>query len=667
MMSRRFAAHAVAALALLLVAGCPALDNILNQNSNSNSNDNDSTGLNNPSGLVRFKSANELLEFFRQQVNQRHTQNRGFFGIGAAAADASNETAGAADDGSSPDPFSTTNLQEEGVDESDVFKSDGTYFYVADGGKVRVVKAAPRSELAQVGEVTLASDVYVDSLYLHDGKLLALAVKYVSYDSIDSRFGRPELLIYPPYYIGNSVVLYEVDISNPAAPAVARHIELDGSLVSSRLTNNRVIVVLAIAPKLPDNPTVLSVNNLGLDDVLPQVRTGAGSAVMVGWENWLRPETADGYFMTAILTLDAGNIESILNSVAVLANCGTIYVSPEAVYLTDATYDMDDNYRQSTAVRKFAFDANGVAAYAASGKVPGQLLNQFSLGESDGDLRLATHIENFSMFVGIGFSDDVAVSSDVTQTADEPPAGPTNAVYVLRQSGESLDIVGRVENIAENERIYSARFIGDRGYLVTFRRIDPLFVLDLSDAASPKIAGELKVPGYSDYLHPIGTDRLIGVGRSALTTNFGNTIPDALQLSLFNVADPANPKLIEQIQLGGVGSASDVSYTHKAFTYLPQTGVLAIPAQLYKDISDPFVFGGIEFDGVLVFDVDLDAGFEALGRVASVVENDEFGYTYSAWRRASVIGDSIYALTPRGVRAAATTDFNTTTTVTFAE
>jgi len=465
--------------------------------------------------LVPFESADEFLSYFQQQARAR-TRSRWAWGpllfgaplfAAAPEGEADGGTTATEDTGASGtagQSFSTTNIQEVGVDESDVMKSDGTYFYIARGDTLRIVRADPLGELAEVGRLDL--DLYADELYLYGSKLLILAQRYEQYEPGE----RPEIMIWPPYYVGSNLTVLEVDVADPTAPELTRQIELDGALVDSRLTGGRLILVLSIAPELPAEPTPLTIGLMTLEQVLPKARSGETERHMVDWEDCLHPESPDGYFLTAVVTLDAADIETIVHSVAVVAEAGTIYASPEALYVTDSDYDADDNYRETTEIHKFAFDEEGAARYVASGEVPGRLLNQFSLGEYQEYLRVATHVADAAFF---GMFADIPVSSGGGAAAQdmEPPA-EFSAVYVLHQTDSTLEVVGAVENIAPGEDLHSARFISDHGFVVTYHKVDPLFVLDLSDPTDPQVVGELVVPGFSDYLHPLDDTHLIGVG-----------------------------------------------------------------------------------------------------------------------------------------------------------
>ena len=661
MSRRRSLLHAAVfgcSLLMLLLAGCPVI---------SPPTGSEGTG---EAKLVPFDSSGDLLSYFKQQASARYSsRGAGFFGL-LGAPTAAEDAQGSSNEGAGDDNYSTTNVQEVGVDESDVFKSDGAYFYVARDASLRIVDAVPADGIGEVGRLDLTARV--DALYLVDSTVITLGTQYGGYDG-----DVPEILIWPPYYGGSEVVISQIDVSDPASPTLVKEVTLDGSAVSSRLVNGRLIVVLTVAPQLPANPTPLNISTMTLDDVMPKMRSGNEAAEAVPWNRWLRPASPDGYNMTTVMTLDAADVENVIESVAVLANAGTIYASPDALYLTDAEYDPDDNYREVTAIHKLTFGEDGAARYTASGAIPGRLLNQFSLGEYDGYLRAATHVNNFGAFpMGMGGADiAVAVSggapSTVTvadATAQVIATQPYNAVYVLGENGAQLEVVGLVDGLAPGEQIHSARFMGERGFLVTFVKVDPLFALDLSDPTNPEVVGELKIPGYSDYLHPLGDDHLIGVGNSVVPASFGGVWWNKLQLSLFDVSDLTNPTLVQQLEVGGFRSWADARDTHKAFTLVERDGqtLLALPSHLTPVDTPVEVWANPEFEGVLCFSVDAATGFTELGRISSVVGDSPYGW-WMTWQRAAFIGDALYAITADGVRAAAISDFGTTHEMAFTD
>ncbi|MEP0845869.1 MAG: beta-propeller domain-containing protein [Phycisphaerae bacterium] len=667
----------VLAAGLLVLAGCPQLDN---GNGNGTGDGGDATAR---PRLVPFDSPDQLISYFRDQARAAHGGSffDRFFGGMNGSAGGIDMAVGAAEDssadgGQTATPYSATNIQEAGVDEADIVKTDGQYIYIARGSSLRIVQAVPTTELAQAGQLDLDS-AFINELYLNGDTALLLASNFQYAEG-----GGMAYEIWPPYYVNQSFVVYQVDVSNPAAPAIVKRMELDGTLVSSRLTQDRLILVMTIAPELPTDPTPLSLATVSLDDVLPRARGMEGDTTVVSWDRCLHPATPDGYYMTAVVTLDASDVESIVGSTAIMASASTIYATADSLYLTDAAWSMDGEAREKTAIHKFSFNTETGAEYVASGEVPGRLLNQFSLSDSAGYLRVATHISpafwfgwdmpvDMGMGVGMGMSGGATGSAGAAVSPDEPapsegtgqdrdPSEPVNAVYVLgvtEADGErELSIVGRIEDIAPGEQIYSARFIGDHGFLVTFEQVDPLFVLDFTDPQNPALVGQLKVPGYSDYLHPLGDHHLIGVGRSVTQSDFGGVIRDALQLSLFDVSDWSNPTLVQQLEVGGPGSYSDVSYTHKAFAFLEDSGMLALPAWLNNNDS----FHDIQYDafsGVVCFQVDPATGFTELGRVESVTPALDFFFGGVWGTRAVLIGDTVYAVNSLGVRAAPVSDF----------
>ncbi len=620
----------------LSLAGCPLVDSLLGQLSGQSTR------------LVPFKDDRELVAFYaRQNAGPRNAM---FLGdAGAVALAGGSETAA---DGSSG-AFTTTNVQEVGVDESDVLKTDGTYFYLADGATLRIVRAQPPDAMQQVGSIELSRRIR--ALYLRGDYVIALLPSYgdvriLAGQSIDA-------LIWPPYFTQSQLTIAQIDITDPAAPAITRQITLDGSLVTSRLTNDRLIVILTHLPPDPPGPIPAILGAVSADDVLPKITLPDGTQRrVVEATDVLHPDAPEGYAMTVVVTLDADDIATVVGSTAVMADAGTIYASTEALYLTDPDLREGD-FTPVTTIHKLAFDDDGVARYTASGQVPGRPLNQFSLGEYQGVLRIATHVANLRVLPLI----EPGIAVDAVQgaaQAAETPSEPFNAVYTLREQAGELKIIGRVEGIAPGERLFAARFIADRGYLVTFRQIDPFFVVDLSDPQQPRLAGELKVPGFSDYLHPLENHRVIGVGRS-VDTSSGGAVPKALQLSLFDVSDPNDPQLIQQLELGGFGSHSDVSFDAKAFAILPQRGLFVLPAVLTPDDTQPFEHLQPAFDGVLVFRI-AETGFEELGRIANVgpaaPPGVEIPFLMPDWRRGAIIDQTAYAITPAGVRAAPLTD-----------
>jgi inhibitor of cysteine peptidase len=312
---------------------------------------------------------------------------------------------------------------------------------------------------------------------------------------------------------------------------------------------------------------------------------------------------------------------------------------------------------EKTSVYKISIDRMRIS-YSGSGQVPGRLLNQFSMDEHKGFFRVATTTGNMWSETSL------------------------NHLYVL---DERLRVVGSVEDIAPTERIYSARFLGDKAYMVTFREVDPFFVIDLSNPRSPEVLGELKIPGYSTYLHPYSDDLIIGIGKEVVESEFadpwsGTRRPVALEqgvkLSLFDVSDFSNPKEISKIEIGGRGTNSIALYEHKAFLFDKEKGLLVIPISEWEGDSQNSEFWGWGygmqvFEGAYVFSVS-ERGFELAGKVThmspsevDMMKNpDMYDYSYGFYPygfqifRSTYIGDTLYTLSSKYLKAHSLSDFS---------
>ena len=326
---------------------------------------------------------------------------------------------------------------------------------------------------------------------------------------------------------------------------------------------------------------------------------------------------------------------------------------------------------------------NGNIEYKAHGEIPGMPINQFSMDQSGDYFRIATTTNNFwGISIGItvpvrgvaepavveGSSGSGSVGSEESGEAVVIDSGPTepiepskpteveettiettstvtveeasslNHIYVLDMN---MNVVGKLENLAPDERIYSARFLGDRIYLVTFRQIDPLFVIDLSDPANPEVLGQLKIPGVSDYLHPYDDNHIIGVGRDA--TEKGQVT--GLKLALFDVSDVANPKEVAKHIIGERGTSSDALYDHKAFLFSKEKNLLVIPVNLAeKDYQQTW-------QGAFVFNLDLENGFVLKGKVTHEEKQQDPYYYAPGIRRSLYLDDTLYTISDKKIKA----------------
>ncbi len=306
--------------------------------------------------------------------------------------------------------------------------------------------------------------------------------------------------------------------------------------------------------------------------------------------------------------------------------------------------------QQRTVVHKFSLGKE--ISYLGKGSVPGFVLNQFSMDENNGYFRIATTIDSYNL----GTTGIAVRVGDVVQNKVD------NAVYVL---DGSLKVVGSVTNLAPGERIYSARFMGDKLYLVTFKQVDPLFVIDLKDPTKPAVLGYLKIPGYSSYLHPFDETHVIGLGKNTEDVKEGSgnfAFPLGVKLSLFDVSDVSTPKEVASYDIGDAGSDSAALNDHKAFLFNPKTGLLVIPVleakidkNKYPNGTPAHVYGDFVFQGAYVFNVDLQKGFTLKGTISHATPEElaKAGYYYygTQVQRSAYINNVLYTISNRFVKA----------------
>ncbi len=498
--------------------------------------------------------------------------------VAAPAAPGGATAEGAAPPAAAGPDRSSTNVQEGGVDEPDVAKTDATHLFAATGGALQVVDLRPD---VPVLVATLPVAGGAGELLVHEDTVLVL--------------GRTDT--------GTRVT--EVDVSDRARPRVARVQDVDGAYVTARLTGTTVRVVTAHRPSVLAQPAVAARRATALQ-WLPRARfasrrSGRRSFGPAARCAEVRHPAGDfaGLESTTVLTIDVERGLPAVDTDVLMGAAHTVYASPRSLYV--ATQEAVappagpgvEPPPLTTAVHRFDTSAPGATTYRASGSVRGTLLNQFSLSEHDGVLRAAT--TEWPLWWG------------------GAPAGPDegeSAVTTLAERDGRLAQVGRVGGLGRGERIYAVRFIGDTGYVVTFRQTDPLYTVDLADPTAPRVLGELKVLGYSAYLHPVGEDLLLGIGQDA--TEQG--LRTGLQLSLFDVSDLRRPARLHHLPVGPRGTSAGVESDHRAFLHWPATRLAVLPAaQLWSpDGSEPFA-------GAIGFRVGRAEGIGEAGRAAHAV------------------------------------------------
>lgn len=586
-------------------------------------------------------SCDALLEYFVE----RALDQVGPYGLGgpggwviwgeATAVD----TTAAAGDGSGSAP-SSTNVQVEGVDEGDFVKADGDTLYVLSSGRLRIFDTSDGGleELAtlDVRGAWGATEMLVEGDHL-------VIVGLGTSEQLPMNDIRPGLA--PA--MSNVTGITLVDVSDPSAPAIEDTVTVDGFPVTTRLVEGHLRLVLQSAPvglewSHPEGSGLRAerqaternrevIRNSSIENWLPWFVAGSGrEGVAVDCEDvWLPPEPS-GIDTVSIFDFELAEGIQDWVSASVVAAGSMVYANTEHTYVATqrwidwAGVDSDSAFKgHKTLIHRFDTPVDGELAYVASGEVDGFLLNQFAMDEHEGHLRVAS--TSSPSWWG-GDSDSVS------------------QVTVLATEGDRLEEVGRVDGLGETETIHAVRFMGPIGYVVTFRQMDPLYVIDLTDPTAPEAVGELKIPGFSAYLHPVADGLLLGVGQDA-DEETGAT--EGLQVSLFDVSDPAAPERIDTFgpkPLDDVTEShiwSPVQGDHKAFTLAGDRAYVPFEGWSWSEGrgTDEATFG--------ILEVDWSDGTLDGSRVISLATGK--GGWWLSPQRVVVKGETAYAIGHGGI------------------
>lgn len=569
--------------------------------------------------LKSFRSSDELRGFL-----ETHASSRGYYEVqivGGFMVKSSADTVLEND-------FSRTNVQVEGVDEADIVKTDGEYIYLAEGNSFYIVKAYPASKAQLISKTTL--DERVMNLYIAGDKLVVFSYNYGEYVIMRSSNILPPgvmpPIVTPPT---DSVSVRVYDISDRTSPRLDREFRAEGGYLTSRMIGDYVYAVVQKGAWVQEGKLSL-----------PMVEDEGRARMIEVKEIYYINDTDPWYSYTTIFSLNTQNaLEQVSTKTLLLGASSTIYVSLDHMYITAGG-------SSNTTIHKIRLQ-DGRVTYLAEGEVPGWVLNQFSMDESGGYFRIAT------------------TGGHVSRSS----SGSSSAVYVL---DESMRTVGVLEGLAPGEQIYSARFMGDRCYLVTFKKVDPLFVIDLSNPSAPTVLGKLKIPGYSNYLHPYDETHMIGIGKETVEAEEGDFAwYQGLKISLFDVSDVANPVEVAKIEVGDRGTDSPALQDHKAFLFSREKGLLVLPileaeidAESYGGNPPPNAYGEYVYQGAYVFDIGL-GGISLRGKVTHIPpESQDFlksGYWFNSEysvERSLYIGDTLYTISGHLVKANSLADLS---------
>lgn len=651
-------------------------------------------------GLIKFTSYDEIKEFLKNNQNQQYGFDYPVRRDGSAIAIAGegapnpsvsfapvpmptapsyggNEDTETVSDYDHPE-FSATNIQVKNVDEPDYIKNDGKYLYVVNQNWLTIIDAYPAENAKIILKIALDIEQQnLENMFLNGDKLV------IFYYGYRQTYGIAQY-DYTPYPISTpKTISVVIDVSDRENPKIVTKYEVDGSYVNSRMIEDIVYLVTTsgIDYANPIIPRIMEDSGLDSGLFLPNV--------------YRFPNPEPSYTFNTVTTFDvSGKLQT--SETFLMGYSNTIYVSEENLYITyqkntsyryyepmskDRFFDvvvpllpkdvqdkirdvqndisldayakwnqisnlLQDTYNKlpkddkeklftqiqtaleeydariqsdvsKTVIHKIALD-KGNLKYIANSEVPGYLLNQFSMDESGNRFRIATTSESFS----------------------RTGSSPSSNVYVL---DENLKPVGSLTKIAPDERIYSARFMGDKLYLVTFKQVDPFFVIDLS-SDSPKILGALKIPGFSNYLQPYDENHIIGIGKDTKENEWGGVQTIGVKISMFDVSDFKNPKETDTIVIGDSSTDSEALYNHKSLLLDKQKDVMSFPIKgeikaIFNDAkSDSQYF---QWNGFFVYGFDHDK-FVKKGSI-SHYSGSNYNSIYMP-ARSLYIGDTLYTV-----------------------
>lgn len=537
----------------------------------------------------------------------------------------------------SSNDYSTTNIQVENVDEADIIKNDGKYLYSLSDNDVIITNSEDPENINVASKITVSQGTPVD-LMLYNNKLVIISDYYISANSYR-------------YNNTNNTIVDVYDIQDKTTPKRVKTYTLYEPYYTSRCINNKLYVISSGKLRKDDNnkddiATYYYEDNNKIDIKLKDIK-------------YLKDIKTNN--QTLISTLDLDNPTENINLQSYLIDISNAYVSQNNIYLLNQSYKYSNDYTPlsaifgfkgilglsdysssssdsdtSTTIYKFNILDNGSIKYSAKAKETGKTINQFSLDEYNGNLRVALYNTNGSK---------VVVFND------------------------NLEKIGQTSYLAKGENMYSSRFFGNKAYLVTYRTVDPLYVIDLSEPTTPKVLGELKIPGYSTYLHPYDENHIIGIGMETKETvnrnSFGRVTFTSsrivgMKMALFDVTDPNNPTQISSTVIGDSRTSSAILTNHKALLFSKEKELLAIPvnnyaedfeitnsSDSYSSIVNSYTSYGKQYlsEGYLVYNINLKDGITLKGKVVHEGTSSRYSsYNNTKLLRGAYIGNNLYTI-----------------------
>ncbi|HDS59211.1 MAG TPA: hypothetical protein ENN54_02820 [Thermoplasmatales archaeon] len=581
--------------------------------------------------LKTFSSRQELLDYIENQAGKG---GYGRYYLTDGSVPTQMETLGGAA-AEYHDDFSATNIQVEGVDEPDMVKTDGGYLYIIAQGKIWIVQAYPPENASLVAHLAFSESQQPRNLLVQGDVLVVLGTAYRNHSS---------------YWWTDTTLIQVFNISDRSTPVLTREITVDGWYLNARLIGSHLYVISSdyLGRVILDAEKNQSV-------CLPQV-TVDNCTQEIDPSSIYYPDDGEGagslVHVTAV-SLATGNPTD--SKSFLMESAQDMYVSRQHIFLINAHYDGESGRGEGTSVHKIAV-SNGTIAYRAHGEVPGRVLNQFSMDEYRGFFRIAT------------------------TTWSSWWSNSSNNLYIL---DDQLQMVSKIEHIAPGESIYAARFMGDRAYLVTFKKIDPFFTIDLADPYAPQILGELKITGYSDYLHPLGENHVLGIGKESVEAssedkqNWGQEFAwyQGLKIALFDITNFSQPREVAKIVIGDRGTDSPALHDHHALLFDWEKDLLVLPVSVYqidKDIKQQTnytgsLYGSFVYQGAYVLHVNTEE-MEVRGRITHQdntinVSAEPFWYRWEGTDhvvRSLYINTTLYTVSESTVKMHALSDLTET-------
>ncbi len=545
--------------------------------------------------ITAITSENHLRQIVRSIRTRMNTQFNNFPGFPELAMD---ERSAAKPD------FTGTNNQISGVDEADMVKTDGFYIYQLTNNRLRVIRAFPLEDAGLVMEKTFEENAYYYQMFLHDNYLVLLGNRWEAYQpeepkgdenpddsdpKADEPIGGRSMMWWGKSY--QRIVVY--DISDRTQMKKVKSLEVEGYGMAARKIDNKIVLVTnkggywGMYRGFTEGSTDSSAGDVNLSDILPSYRVDDEKAKLIDATSVKVigiPNTTDMTTVTTF-TLEEGFKTEME---AIMVGAGTVTVTRENLYIANQIWpqynELTGMYDGTVVTEIYKLNISNGIKLLSSGKVNGYLINQFAMDEFDGKLRVATTTQKYKQ-------------NQEWETE--------NHVFVL---DSNMKQVGHLDKIAIGETIYSVRFAQDRVYMVTFEQVDPFFVIDLS-TNQPKILGELKIPGFSNYLHPVEGNLVFGIGKDVKVESDGRLVTGALKISMFDVKDELNPTEVDNLMIGSEYTYSEALYDHKAVLFVKNKNLLAFTINDYNvtissdekyTYTNQAIFVTIESNGDLV-------------------------------------------------------------------